>query len=142
MTRDIISILYDRPYSLPKPSIAEITLNTLVETDVTAAVNRYHYLKKNHEGKYDFSQDELNNLGYQLLYIDRVTDAIEIFKLNVEAYPDASNPYDSLGEAYMINGAYELATKNYEKAIELNPDNGNAIRMVKKIQEKMKSVAK
>ena len=74
--------------------------------------------------------------------VNRVDDAIEIFKLNVEAYPDASNAYDSLGEAYMIKGDYELAMKNYQKSVDLNPDNTNGIDMLKKIEEKMKSAGK
>ena len=142
MARGIINILNDRPYTLPKLSIAEITLKTLLEKNVTAAINQYHDLKKNQKDKYDFRENELNILGYQCLGMNRVDDAIEIFELNVEAYPDASNPYDSLGEAYMINGDTELAVKNYQKSIDLNPDNTNGINMLKKIEEKMKSAGK
>ncbi len=89
-----------------------------------------------------FAKMNLIILGYQLLGIKRFDDAIEIFKLNVEAYPDASNPYDSQGEAYMIKGDYGLAVKNYRKSIDLNPDNTNGIDMLKKIEEKMKSAGK
>ena len=77
----------------------------------------------------------LNNLGYQLLGIDRVKDAIEIFKLNVEEYPEEFNPYDSLGEGYMIAGEKELAIKNYAKSLELNPENTNAIVMLNRINK-------
>ena len=77
----------------------------------------------------------MNNLGYQLLNIKKVKEAIEIFKLNIEVYPKAFNPYDSLGEAYMINGEKELAIKNYAKSLELNPKNTKAIVMLKKISE-------
>jgi cytochrome c-type biogenesis protein CcmH/NrfG len=55
--------------------------------------------------------------------------------LNVEAYPEAFNPYDSLGEAYMVNGDKELAIKNYAKSLELNPNNLGAIEMLKRIKE-------
>jgi cytochrome c-type biogenesis protein CcmH/NrfG len=43
--------------------------------------------------------------------------------------------YDSLGEAYMTNGDKERAIKNYQKAVELNPQNTNAIEMLKKLRE-------
>ena len=62
-------------------------------------------------------------------------EAIEIFKLNVEAYPKASNTYDSLAEAYMANGDKELAIQNYKKSLELNPKNENAIEALKKLGE-------
>jgi len=74
-------------------------------------------------------------LGYQLLGLEKVDEAIEIFKLNVEVYPTSSNAYDSLGEAYMNNNQKELSVKNYEKSIELNPKNANAIKMLKKLNE-------
>ena len=43
--------------------------------------------------------------------------------VNVKLYPEAWNTYDSLGEAYAIKGNKELAIKNYEKSMELNPNN-------------------
>jgi len=78
----------------------------------------------------------LNNLGYQLIAKGKIKEAIEILKLNVEAYPDAFNAYDSLGEAYMINGDKELAIQNYKKSLELNPKNTGAIEILKKLEEK------
>ncbi len=64
----------------------------------------------------------------------KVKDAIEVFKLNVEVHPRAANPYDSLGEAYMLNGDKELAVKNYRRSLELNPQNANAVSMLKRIE--------
>jgi hypothetical protein len=52
----------------------------------------------------DFSEPELNTLGYELLGAGRVAEAVEIFKLNVEMFPEAFNAYDSLGEAYAAAG--------------------------------------
>ena len=51
----------------------------------------------------------------------------------MEEYPEVFNPYDSLGEAYMIDGQKELAIKNYAKSLELNPNNSGAIVMLNKI---------
>jgi len=78
---------------------------------------------------------QLNVLGYQLLALKRVKDAIRILQLNVELFPEAFNTYDSLGESYMIDGQKELAIKNYAKSLELNPGNSGAITMLKRIQE-------
>jgi tetratricopeptide (TPR) repeat protein len=60
-------------------------------------------------------------------------EAIEIFKLSVEAYPQSYNAYDSLGEAYMDNGDKELAIKNYQKSLELNPGNANGVKKLKEL---------
>ena len=122
----ITNILYDQPYAAPKQSIAELLLKTVTTKDVAAAVKQYRDLKSSSTSDYDLSEGELNTLGYQLLQMKKVAAAIEIFKLNVEAYPQEFNPYDSLAEAYMKHGDKELAITNYKKSLELNPGNTNA----------------
>jgi len=74
-------------------------------------------------------------LIYHLLSAKRVKDAIEVFKLNVADYPQSANVYDSLGEAYKVNGDRELAIKNYERSVELDPKNTNGIEALKKLRE-------
>jgi len=61
-------------------------------------------------------------------------EAIAVLKLNVELYPGSWNVYDSLGEAYMLNGDKALAISNCEKSLELNPKNSNGAQMLKKLR--------
>lgn len=105
------------------------------EQGTEAAIKQYYELKKNQADVYDFSEPELNTLGYTLLGERRIKEAIEIFKLNVAVYPQAFNTYDSLGEAYLANNERELAIKNYKKSLELNPQNTNATEALKKIEQ-------
>lgn len=81
-----------------------------------------------------FSENFLNQLGYRLINQNRLAQAIEIFKLNVDAYPSSANVYDSLAEAYMLSGDKEMAIKFYEKSVELNPNNRGAIEAIKKLK--------
>jgi cytochrome c-type biogenesis protein CcmH/NrfG len=60
--------------------------------------------------------------------------AILVFRINAELYPQSSNVYDSLGEAYMRNVDKDLAIKSYKRSLEINPHNGNAIQMLKKLE--------
>lgn len=134
ITSSIINILNGEAPVQPKKSIAETLYQTATEKGGAAAVARYRKLKTEEPEKYDFAERELNNLGYQLLNRDKVRDAIEIFKLNVEMFPEAFNPYDSLGEAYLRAGEQKLALENYKKSVELNPNNVNGVRAIKKIE--------
>jgi tetratricopeptide (TPR) repeat protein len=77
----------------------------------------------------------MNALGYELLQEGKTEDAIEIFKLNVSAFPNSSNVYDSLGEAYMTAGEKEPAISNYERSLELNPSNAGAVEARKRLRE-------
>jgi CubicO group peptidase (beta-lactamase class C family) len=78
----------------------------------------------------------INSLGYRLMWQKKMEDAIEMFQLNVRLHPGSSNAYDSLGEAYMNHGEKELAIRSYEKSLELEANNGNAVEMLKKLREK------
>ncbi len=82
---------------------------------------------------YNFDENELNRLGYELINAKKLKEAIRIFQLNVEAYPQSSNVYDSLGEGYMDDGDKAQAIANYRKSLELNPKNGNAVKMLQKL---------
>jgi tetratricopeptide (TPR) repeat protein len=95
----------------------------------------YYELKKNHSNEYDFENDRgLNQYGYSLLMYDKVKEAIEIFKLLVSEFPNNANAYDSLGEGYMKDGNEELSLLNYEKSVELNPENNYAIDQITKMK--------
>lgn len=130
MSIGITNILYGKPYDQPQKPIAEELFKTLSEKNIASAIQHYHDLKKKYPDNYNFRESELNRLGYQLLGLEKVDEAIKIFKLNVEVYPDAANTYDSLGEAYMKHGDTELAIVNYKKTLELNPGNENATKML------------
>ena len=136
----ITQILYDRPYDLPKMSIVSPLAKVITEKGITAGIAEYRDLKTKQSASYDFSEPELNRLGYQLLQRGKRDEAIEIFKLNVEAYPKAFNTYDSLGEAYMVAGNKELAIVNYKKSLELNPKNTSAIDALKTLESKAEPV--
>ncbi len=81
-----------------------------------------------------FSEAAVVGWGYSLLNRRKMDQAVAVFKLSVEMYPDAFNTYDSLGEAYMVAGNHELAIENYERSLELNPENTNAVRMLEQLR--------
>jgi CubicO group peptidase (beta-lactamase class C family) len=105
----------------------------VMEKGVESAVDEYRSMK---DTNIHIQESELNSLGYQFLGMNKVKEAIEIFKLNVEAYPESFNVYDSLGEAFMTIGDDSLAIQNYKKSLELNPRNTNAELMIKRILKK------
>ena len=100
-----------------------------------AALKRYTELKNAGGKESGIEEGTLNGLGYMLLSDGQTRDAIAIFQRNVQEYPQSSNVYDSLGEAYMKAGQRDLAIANYQKSLELDAKNQNAVEMLKKLKD-------
>ncbi|VAX24102.1 Beta-lactamase class C-like and penicillin binding proteins (PBPs) superfamily [hydrothermal vent metagenome] len=139
MAEQIENILYGFDYEYPKRPIGNYLLTVIEDEGIESAIETYNQAKEENEELFDFSEGELNILGYTLLGKEQIDDAIKIFELNVSAYPNSANVYDSMGEAFMKKGENEKAIKNYKKSLELNPGNKNAIAMLKKLGVDYKS---
>ncbi len=82
------------------------------------------------------SENMIDNLGYYVLEELKNPDkAVEIFKINTTNYPKSSNAFDSLGSAYLAKGDNVNAIKYYQISIDLNPDNKNAVDIIKKLKK-------
>lgn len=115
--------------------IAEIMTRALAEGDAELMIKRYREFKSNPKTASINTERDVNGVGYELMRLKRLNEAIEVFKLNVESYPRSANAYDSLAEAYLESGTKELAIRNYEKSLALNPDNGNAQEKLRKLKQ-------
>jgi tetratricopeptide (TPR) repeat protein len=116
-----------------RKSISETLSATIASSGVDEAVKQYHDFRTAESSAYDFDEGELNALGYQLIRAKKFKESIRILQLNVEAYPQSSNTYDSLGEAYLDDGNKAQAIANYQKSLQLNPKNRNAILVLQKL---------
>ncbi|MBK8556764.1 MAG: serine hydrolase [Lewinellaceae bacterium] len=77
----------------------------------------------------------LNNLGYDLLSSGQTDQAIAIFQLNTEIFPDVANCWDSLGEALLKNGDKPAALDAYKKALSIRPDLPTAKQAVRDLEK-------
>jgi hypothetical protein len=108
----------------PRPLTLAQALSAVIEEHGTdSAVAHYRGLRERFYGSdtYDFSENSLNALGYQLLGNDRPQDGVAIFRLNVEMYPESANPYDSLADGLRAVGDSAGALENYKKAFAIDP---------------------
>ncbi len=111
------------------------------------AAKAYEDAKKHDPNLFLFPESALNDLGYERLGSGHVRDAIEIFKLNVAAYPRSANVYDSLSDAYLADGQAELARHYAEKALQaLETDRSLSgefrALLQKNIEQKLQTLAK
>jgi glyoxylase-like metal-dependent hydrolase (beta-lactamase superfamily II) len=116
-----------------KERAAAVVERTLDEQGLDAALATHRGLRELPEGEVYFSEVEYNVLGYRVLGDQRYAEAIAIFELNVEMYPESWNVYDSLGEAHMLAGDDQRAIELYRKSLEINPDNANGVAMLQRL---------
>ena len=114
----------------PSVSLKLARLNK--EKGVEGVISGYREMRRHYPSEF-FQENDLNTIGYARLRDKDTKGAIAVFELNIQMFPKASNPYDSLGEAYMVDGQNALAIKHYRRSLVLNPNNSNAVEMLKKL---------
>jgi len=111
----------------------KVPFQFFIEEDYEGGLKAYQELQKKQPDSRWVQEGNLNGFGYELMGNDQIDLAISVFKLNVALYPNSSNVYDSLGEAYLKNGDKTLAAKNYQKSLQLDPKNTNALKILKEM---------
>jgi tetratricopeptide (TPR) repeat protein len=117
-------------------SATTVLERTLAESGIEAFKKTCQEMRAAGGTEYYFDEAELNRLGYRFINQNNLDRAILVFQTNVELYPESSNVYDSLGEAYMINGEKGLAIENYQKSLDLDPNNANAVEKLERLRKK------
>jgi len=135
MITSLENILNNLPYETPKISIRETIAKIVLNDDVDVAVKQYKNLKLNEPEAYNFSENQLNVLGYELLQLDRIKDAVEIFRLNTEEFSQSANAYDSFGDALLANRDTALALINFKKAFALDSTLNATKKKINDIEE-------
>ncbi len=92
---------------------------------VARAADLYREIHKRGPQAFVFPEFAVNLLGYARLQAGDTKDAIELFKLNTEAYPASANTQDSLSDGYLATGQKDLALAAEEKCLELLPGDAN-----------------
>ena len=113
--------------------IYESLLTSFLEEGNQVALQSYYKLKKEYPNN-EFD-NIMNSIGYELLNLNKMKKAIEVFNINVKENSNSWNAFDSLGEAYELFGDKAKAIENYKKSVLLNPDNEHAKNKIISLQE-------
>ena len=126
--------------SLDKPPLGKNFIEYIKDNGIEKGVQVYHNAKTNDSEIILFDKNEINSLGYDFLNQGMIEDAIKVFQLFVLEYPEISNSYDSLGEAFAKNNNIKDALENYRKALKINPYSQSAARAIKKLEKLEKKI--
>lgn len=123
-----------RELGRPTPMEESSFLQMIRDGRIDEALAVYAKMQESFAGWKIFREGSINILGYQYMQKEDYHLAIKIFQLNVLAYPDSFNAFDSLGEAFMMAGDKDAALHNYRKSLELNPGNENARKFITELE--------
>ncbi|MFL5495093.1 MAG: hypothetical protein ACJ8DC_11980 [Gemmatimonadales bacterium] len=113
------------------PPLADQLEQALHQGGFHLAEEKHRAYKADPRHRFIDTEAGLNGLGYRLLAQGQLQQAITIFKLNADDYPDSWNVHDSLGEAYLKAGETAMAVRSYQRSVALNPDNQHAIEILR-----------
>ncbi|WP_033958905.1 serine hydrolase domain-containing protein [Psychroserpens jangbogonensis] len=117
----VAKIILEENYS-PKPitdNVYSFTMNYIKHHSTDKSNELITLLQENYADNFT-NASLLNTIGnLQLRSNENLDWALELFKINVQRYPDDGNLFDSLGDGYKANNLKDDAIKSYKKAIEL-----------------------
>ena len=102
------------------------------ETNVENGIQEFRKMKAANEK--ELASETLDTVAHMLLKENKVNEAIRVLKENAESYPDDSNVYDSLAEAYAVQGDRASAIQYYKKSLELDRNNANAMEVLRHLE--------
>lgn len=119
-TYDALHYIFDF-YNLPmdKSDYADTTMSLGYRIE-----NHYNIISEKMGYRINPSENLINTLGYNAIYLKNLALAEYFFKMNMNNYPKSYNTYDSFGDYYATIGNNEQATIMYKKALSIydNPE--------------------
>lgn len=113
------------------PPTSEQFMAIINEQGAVEAGEIYDRFQKTDPGSITFPEAVFNAIGYQFLRTNRVDDAIIIFGLNADVYPNSANCWDSFADAYNALGDRGNALKCYRKVLEVLPNDPSTNEQLK-----------
>ncbi len=108
------------------------------QKDYDRALLGYLNIQKQDSTSTILEERYFNSLGYNLIREKKYIDAVGVFKINVALYPESSNVYDSLADAYLLSGDSLQAYNNFKLAYNYDNRNNRAKEFVNKYDIKLK----
>ena len=110
----------------------KIASEYLINNQFDKALEAYLTIQKNDSLDPAIKEEDINSFGYDKLRNKKFENALQIFKINIELYPNSSNVYDSYAEALRKSGDTIQAIVYYKKSIAIDSGNRNAKKFIEK----------
>jgi tetratricopeptide (TPR) repeat protein len=116
---------------IPRKNLSDLLEKNKTIDDIIQVIKS----EKERESGYITSAWAINAFAYDLLREERLDEALRLFKLNTELYPERSNPWDSYSTCLIAMGKKEKGIKAFKKFVELAPENQFAKRKLEELKQ-------
>lgn len=131
-SRGLVTIDVKRPKT---PEFSFEDFNVMAAEQDYESLNELHQIALKDHPNLLLPQFKLNTLGLQLLYTPSTSQqGVRVLNFAVAVHPQSSNLYDSLGEAHLYIGDVSQAKLAFERSLELNAQNTNAIKRLRELK--------
>lgn len=102
---------------LSKKSAAVVIQQAIDDSGIEAATDTFNKIKT--DSNYDFKENQFLRIGYDNLWDGKTKEAVGIFEMASEMFPESVNICDSLAESYYYDGNEDLGMKTFEKTVSM-----------------------
>jgi len=128
-----VTVAYRKGSELP-PTAAQFT-NIINEYGVAKGVEIFEKFRQLDPDLVLLQEAQFNALGYRMLQSNQLDDAVQLFRMNAETFPNSANVWDSYADGCVAAGDIKTATACYKKVLEVLPNDVN-------IDDRMRNVLK
>jgi CubicO group peptidase (beta-lactamase class C family) len=136
---DLSAIYFGAPYKPAVAQLRDILWDKIKQDGVAAAIQQYQDLKRTQPSGYDFGEDTLTNLGYDLFEDRKLAEAEAIFAFNLRTFPKSAYSHDGLADVAAARGDKPAAIAHFETSLNLDPTNTYATRGLERLRGKTPS---
>jgi tetratricopeptide (TPR) repeat protein len=117
--------------SLPAPPLYADFLRIIREGGIVRGEEIYREILNRDPNATVISEQNINDLSYELVSDGKVDEAIRILQLNIERFPRSATPYDYLAHAFKRKGNQPCVVYSYRKLLEVLPQDTSLIESAK-----------
>jgi hypothetical protein len=118
----------------PAPATLEASMQAVAARGAAAARTAYDAFAADPRHRFIADREQrLNRAGYQLLSQGRSADAVAVFQVAVDVFPQSANAAESLGEGLEAAGKPAAAKAAYIRALAIDPSNSDARERLKQL---------
>lgn len=109
--------------------------NHIITTIENYGLDSAKTVYKNRKGDEQLLEFMMRNEGFNFIDNDKPEIAVQVFEMNVFAYPKSAKALQGLGEGFMETGKKELALKYLKESLSINPDNPFVDELIRELRE-------